>query len=426
MENAVLPEAAKVAVSNNKRIMNLFNLVWIELWHRKARLVSGLMAIILGIAVIVGIRSITIFSEKAVAVKLDNLGANILVLPQGASTDDYYTADIDAPTFPEEYVERIVSSNLQGVDNLSPKLSRRVKIGKENFVLTGILPAKEITAKPLWQTSGLMGAELKASCAPSNSENQSSGLKDERLQRKIIDSLAPVDCYVGFIAAKKLSVVEGGKISIENKEFNVVKILPETGTIDDGRIFAHLHTVQKLLGIENQISAIEIMGCCNAISDGLLSKMRNILPDTRITTIGQIVSTQMETNKMMNKISLIFLIIILLVGGISIGNYMWANVNERKKEIGIYRMIGFSHSRIYSMLLMKAVILGFFGGIAGYIIGTLAGVILGPQLAEISVQPILVLLPFSILISIIISVLGSLIPAYQAAWIEPYSIMQEA
>ncbi len=198
--------------------MNLFSIVWRELWHRKARLLSGLMAIVLGIAVIVGIRTVTTFSEKAVAVKLDNLGANILVLPQGASTDDYYTADIDAPTFPENYVERIVTSNLSGVDNLSPKLSRRVTIGKEHFVLTGILPASEITAKPLWQTSGLMGAELKASCAPSNSENQSSGLKDERLTRKTIDSLDALDCYVGFIAAKKLMVTVGGKINIENKE----------------------------------------------------------------------------------------------------------------------------------------------------------------------------------------------------------------
>ncbi len=405
--------------------MNLFNIVWHELWYRKARLVSGLMAIILGISVIVAIRSVTTFSERAVAIKLDNLGANILVLPQGASVDDYYTADIDAPTFPENYVERIVTSNLSGVDNLSPKLCRRIRIGNESYVLTGILPAMEIASKPLWQTSGLMGAELAASCAPSNSENQTLGLKDERLSRKIIDSLNVLDCYVGFVAAKKLLLVEGGKLSIEKKEFKVIKILPETGTLDDGRIFAHLHTVQKLLGIESQINVIEIMGCCNAISDGLLSKMRNILPDTRITTIGQIVSTQIETNKMMNKISLIFLIIILLVGGISIGNYMAANVNERKREIGTYRMIGFSRAKIYSMLLLKATILGFFGGIFGYLIGTLAGVILGPQLAGIEVQPIFVLLPFSVFLAILISVLGSLLPAYLASRIEPYSIMQE-
>ena len=167
------------------------------------------------------------------------------------------------------------------------------------------------------------------------------------------------------------------------------------------------------------------MGCCNAISDGLLNKLRNILPDTRITTIGQIVSTQIETNRMMNKVSLIFLIIILFVGGISIGNFMWANVNERKKEIGILLMIGTPKSSIYTMLLVKATILGLVGGVLGYVIGTITGVILGPQLAGIMVLPVPVFLVWSIVLSIVIAILGSLLPAYLAAKIEPFTIMQE-
>jgi len=99
--------------------MNLLRFVFIELWHRKSQLISGLLAITLGIGVIVSIQSISVVSEKAVAVKLDNLGANIMVLPLGTGIDDYYAADIDAPTMPGEYVERILTSSLQGVDNLS-------------------------------------------------------------------------------------------------------------------------------------------------------------------------------------------------------------------------------------------------------------------------------------------------------------------
>ena len=405
--------------------MNIYSLVWQELWHRKSQLISGLLAITLGIGVIVGIRSVAVVSEKAVAVNLDNLGANILVLPQGASVDDYYTADIDAPTFPEDYVERIVTSTLPGLDNLSPKMTRRVKIGEYSIVLTGILPASEIASKPIWQTAGLIGNDLQATCALTNPLNQSQGFEDERLQRKSIDSLGLHDCLVGSAAAMRLGLSEGSKIKIKNSEFLVAKVLPETGIVDDDRIFAHLHTVQDLLGTGHQISAIEIMGCCNAISDGLLSKLRNILPDTRITTIGQIVSTQIETNRLMNKVSLIFLVIILFVGGISIGNFMWANVNERKKEIGILLMIGTPKSSIYTMLLVKATILGLVGGVLGYAIGTIAGMILGPQLAGIIVRPVPVFLVWSILLSIVIAILGSLLPAYLAAKIEPFTIMQE-
>lgn len=404
--------------------MSLTDLTLKELWHRKSQLISGLLAITLGIGVIVGIRSISVVSEKAVAVNLDNLGANILVLPQAASVDNYYSADIDAPTFPEGYVEKVVTSTLPGVDNMSPKLTRRVKIGDENVVLTGILPKSEIASKPIWQSGGLLGNKINSSCVP-NSNTQPAKYLDEKLQRKGIDTLAKSDCFIGSVVAKKLNVEENDILTIENKTFKIVRVLPETGTVDDDRVFANLHTVQALLGTGEQISAIEIMGCCNEISAGLLGKLRNILPDTRITTIGQIVSTQIETNRLMNKISLVFLIIILFVGSISIGNYIWANVNERKKEIGILRMIGYHKRHVYYILILKAVIMGIVGGIAGFIIGTMAAIWLAPQFAGIQVSPIYMLLLASIGISIIISIAGSVFPAYLAGKIEPFSNMQE-
>jgi len=405
--------------------MNLRKLVWLEFKQHKSQLISGLLAITLGIAVIVGIRSIAVVSEKAVAINLDNLGANILVLPQASNVDNYYTADIDAPTLPEAYIDRIVSSDLQGVDNLSPKLTRRIKINNKNIVLTGILPKNEITSKPLWQQSGLLGKELITSCASTNNANKSNGYEDEKLKRKVVDSLGTNECLIGATIAKELKLSEKKNIEILGGKFNVSRVLNETGTVDDDRIFIHLHRAQELLNIPGQVSAIEIMGCCNAISEGLLGKLRNILPDTQVTTIGQIVSTQIQTNRMMNKVSLIFLIIIIFVGGISIGNFMWANINERRKEFGMLRMIGFNKATIYKMILVKAFVLGIIGGIIGYIIGTFAGLWLGPELAGLSVKPIPILFVVSLVISISVSIVGSLIPSYLAGRIDPFNNMQE-
>ena len=405
--------------------MTISKLVLIELWKRKSQLITGLLAITLGIAVIVAIQSVSIVSEQNVARNLDNLGANILVLPQGASIDDYYTSDIDAPTLPMDYVERILTSTIAGVDNMSPKLTRRVKIGTQSVVLTGILPKSEIASKPLWQSSGLLGTVLKTACATNQSANKSHGLEDPKLKRKAIDTLYSNDCLVGSQVAQRLKLSANGKVTIMGKEFKVVKILSETGTVDDDRIFANLKDVQTLLNLENQVSAIEIMGCCNAISEGLLGQLRNILPDTRITTIGQIVSTQIETNQLMKKITLVMLIIIFFVGGISIGNYIWANVNERKREIGILRMMGAERSTIYKMFLLKALILGVAGGILGFLLGTIAGVVLGPYLAGILVKPVYLYLLWSVLLSVSISLAGSLIPTYLAAKFDPHNNLQE-
>jgi putative ABC transport system permease protein len=405
--------------------MNLQTILWRELWLRKSQLVSALLGITLGIAVIVGIRSVSAVSEKAVKVSLDNLGANILVLPQAASVDDYYSADIDAPTFSEDYVERLATSMLPGVDNLSPKLTRRVKVADVPIILTGILPANELASKPIWQTAGLVGPGLNPACDPGNTANQSFGYQDERLQRKAIDSLAITDVLIGSSVAQRLNLREGQVMIIEGKNFTVARVIPETGTVDDSRVYAHLHTVQQLLGTGQQVSAIEIMGCCSAISDGLLGKLRNILPDTRITTINQIVSTQMQTNQLMSKISLVFLVIIIIVGAITIGNYMWANVEERRREIGILITIGTKRSSIYRLFLSKAVFLGVVGGIGGFIVGTGSAMILGPQLAGLHVTPMPLYLLLSVGVAVLIALLGSILPVYRAARFDPAVIMQE-
>ncbi len=400
--------------------MRLASVMWKELAHRRGSVVSGLVAITLGIAVIVGIRSVTHASERAVAVKLDSLGANVLVLPQGATVDDYHTADIDAPTFPEEYVERMVSSALLGVENLSPKLTRRVKVQGTSIVLTGILPDHEVTSKPTWQLAGLEGVESTHVCLGETGPNA-----DERLRRKPVEQLAPDECLVGEEAAEKLGAKPGSTITVEGKVLKVAKLLPSTGTVDDGRVFMHLHEMQSLLGTGRQVSAIEVMGCCSAISDGLLSKLRNVLPDTRVTGIAQIVSTQIETNRLMDRLSWGILAIVLLVGGLSIGNFMWANVSQRRREIGILRMIGAPRASILSMLLLKAVVLGVVGGVLGYALGTLAVVILGPQTLGLDVQALPSWLGLAVVLATLVAVLGSLLPAWLASRFDPSANMQE-
>jgi putative ABC transport system permease protein len=416
--------------------MGLGKLLWLEFWHRKSQLVSGLLAITLGVGVIVAIQSVTRVSEIAVALKLDNLGANILVLPQAASVDDYYTADIDAPTLPEDYVERILTSALPGVDNLSPKLTRRTEMRGREVVLTGILPANEIAAKPVWQSIGLVGADLELACDPNSEANRSLGYRDERLQRKAVESLPQGSCLVGSAAADRLGLAVGDRFGLRERTdapdeepgertFDVAEVLPETGTVDDDRIFVNLRDAQAVFGVHDQVSAIEIMGCCNAISEGLLAKLRNILPDTRITTVTQLVSTQVDTNRMMRQVSFAFLVIVLLVGAISIGNFLWANVNERRREIGTLRMMGATRRGIHTLLVGKAVVLGILGGVLGYFVGSLAGSWVGPRLTGLTVPPVPVYLLWAVVVSVAASVLGSLLPAWLAGRIEPFASMQE-
>ena len=62
--------------------------------------------------------------------------------------------------------------------------------------------------------------------------------------------------------------------------------------------------------------------------------------------------------------------IIVFVGGAGIANYMYANVFERRREIGTLMALGANSSLILCIFLFKALVLGLAGGVGGYILGT--------------------------------------------------------
>ena len=140
--------------------MRLWTLIRKELWERPVPMLTCLLAILLGVTALVAIRTVTVFSELAVAREMDSLGANVLILPKGVSVQDYYAADMHGETLPEEYVERITLSKLEGVDNLSPKLCVPATLGGRQVTLTGILPRSEFQAKAAWGGAGVFARPI--------------------------------------------------------------------------------------------------------------------------------------------------------------------------------------------------------------------------------------------------------------------------
>jgi putative ABC transport system permease protein len=127
----------------------------------------------------------------------------------------------------------------------------------------------------------------------------------------------------------------------------------------------------------------------------------------------------------MNKLSSLLLVVIVFIGGAGIANYMYSNVHERRKEIGILMALGAMPLWIVKMFMLKAFIIGLIGGLIGYAVGTVMAVTLGPAMAGIPVFPMPWLIAYSMVISIVITLIGSLPPAYKATRIDPYVIMRE-
>jgi len=405
--------------------MRLRTLVWREIFERKNQLATSFLAIVLGITAIVAIKNVTFYSEKAVAKELDALGANILILPKSVSLQGYYTADMQGEVFPEEYVNRLATSGLQGMDNLSPKLSVPVEMGGKRFTLTGILPKNEFAAKAAWQGAGVFARPEGCGVVVDVPGKAAAPAKETLVRKRVIETLGESEALVGADVQSALNLKQDDTIQLLGKSFTVSAVLPQTGTVDDSRIFAHLHTVQPLANQGAVVNAIEIVGCCEQISKGLVQKINALLPEAKVVTVTQVVDTQIKTNRMMARLSMVFLAIIVLVGGASIANYMYANVFERRREIGTLMAMGAGSRIVLRMFLLKALLLGVAGGLVGFLLGTVVAVVLGPRIAGVPVLPMPILALWALGIATMISLLASYFPARRAARLDPCAALQE-
>lgn len=415
--------------------MNIRSLVWKELWQRPAPTLTAFLAVALGVSALVAVQSIATSSEAKVAGQMQQLGANILVLPERVSLQNYYAADMHGETLPEEYVTRIALAQAVGVEELVPKLCVTGKYFGEPLVITGVLPRTEFQKKSAWQSVDLMASELDISpvgtehegCSGRVCQLSSEEAKDinSYAKTRVVHELAAEDVLVGSEVARKYHIRQGDAFQSLGHTFQVTGILPPTGTVDDDRVLAHLHTVQDLTDSGAVVNVIEVMGCCEDAANGLVGELETLLPDTRVVTISQIVAAQVTVNRLMNRMSYVLFGVMMLVGGASIASVMFANVSERRRELGTLMALGATPGMISRMIVMKASTIGIAGGVCGLLLGLIGAMIAGPWALDVSVSLSLTAALVGTLAAIGVTLIAASLPARRAAHLDPCVCFQE-
>jgi ABC-type antimicrobial peptide transport system permease subunit len=118
--------------------------------------------------------------------------------------------------------------------------------------------------------------------------------------------------------------------------------------------------------------------------------------------------------------------LVVCFGGIT--NSMLMAVNERVKEIGVYKCIGGLDSHIVRLFIVEALLLGVLGGTIGGVIGIGMGIVINLNRASLdeitgilaeNFSTVLILLGICLTIAIVLTVLATFIPARRAANLSP-------
>ena len=113
----------------------------------------------------------------------------------------------------------------------------------------------------------------------------------------------------------------------------------------------------------------------------------------------------------------------LLVGGIGVMNIMLVSVTERTGEIGLKKAIGAKKKRILLQFLTESAVLTSLGGL----VGVVTGVIMAQLISSVVQIPVSISLPaiaVAVVFSTLIGVVFGMLPAIQAANLNPIEALR--
>ena len=378
--------------------MRLTDISLNDLRRRKSKMAFLVVGLLVGVATVVTLVSITQAMHADIQDKIDQFGANILVTPKSDELSLSYggvtvsNTSFDIKELHTDDAARIRTIELRAnLATVAPKLIGAVNTAGGKALLVGVVFPEELKIKKWWRIVGQEPVEAN-------------------------------DILLGYTAAAKLGVMPGSALQLGSKTMNVVGTLEETGGQEDSLIIADLATTQAILGKPNAISLIEVSALCKACPvEEIVKQIGGVLPDARVSALAQAVRGRQQTVDQLTSFSVAVSVVVLLIGALVVLTTMMSSVNERTREIGIFRAIGFRRSHVARVILTEAFVVSLLGGVLGWFIGMLASQALGPAVAQLSV-PVhwdLLLAAGAVGLSIAVGMAASAYPAMRAANLDP-------
>ena len=419
------------------RLKKSFQLALNILIHSKLRSWLTIIGIIIGIAAVVSIVSISEGAQKQLEERLGTLGADILTLSPGASR-----ATGPMGGFGGGFGERRTSGgkNLTKKDVLVLKSIENVK-----YVMGEISGQEDMTYLSKTASVSIIGVDASV-------------WKDITTEK--IDSgrfLVQGDSFAVVLGGNIKSVFGkdiplNNKVIINGKSFNVVGILQSGSSAEMGRggrvtVYMPLEATRVALDKEGEEdrSSISVKIEDVSISDETVSLItsklmlsRGILYDNKkdfsVSSPKAMQETMQETMNTMGLFLAAIAAISLLVGGIGIANTMFTSVLEKTKEIGIMKAIGTKNKDILAIFLLNSGMIGLVGGIGGVILGVFGAGLIGywgssmsstgmPRMfGNTAITPQLLI--FALVFSVVIGMVAGAIPAYRASKLKPVDALR--
>jgi len=388
--------------------MKIHQVVAKDIIRRRKRVLYASTGVIIGIGIVIAVLTVSLAGEMKLNAELEKYGPNLLVMPAVSNLDmSMGDLKIGSLSIGENYIDEGKIPQIRKITDdaisaefgfegdediavIAPKLYETASVNGVMVRVVGIEPEEEWLLKGWWVVS------------------DGSYLEEDN------------DALIGSEAASLLGLEVGDLLDIGGARFVVVGMLDETGSADDYEIFIPLKTAQATFGKDGLVSAVEIRALCNACPVEMIGDSLNIeIAGIRAVAVKQIANAEMGMMKKVHDLMMAFAGVTLLIGSFVVVNTMMSSIHERIQDIGIMKAVGASRRQIIRIFLYEAIVIGLIGGVAGYLLGSLAAYAMGPLLFDgVVISYVGAYFLPSIGLSICVAVISAIYPASRASKIK--------
>jgi len=231
-------------------------------------------------------------------------------------------------------------------------------------------------------------------------------------------------------------------VRINNVPFRVVGILTPKGQStqgadqDDAVLIPFTTAERKVMGSAMLGTVGSIM--VSAVSPDLIPEAQRQITtllrerhrlkstqdnDFQIRNLADVAATAQSTSQSMSILLASVASVSLVVGGIGIMNIMLVSVTERTREIGIRMAVGAKRRDILTQFLLEAVVLSTLGGLCGVVLGVIGSQLVSALAAWPTIVPLEAIL-LAVVFSGAVGVFFGFYPARKAAYLDPIEALR--
>jgi len=231
-------------------------------------------------------------------------------------------------------------------------------------------------------------------------------------------------------------------VRINNVPFRVVGILTPKGQStqgadqDDAVLIPFTTAERKVMGSAMLGTVGSIM--VSAVSPDLIPEAQRQITtllwerhrlkstqdnDFQIRNLADVAATAQSTSQSMSILLASVASVSLVVGGIGIMNIMLVSVTERTREIGIRMAVGAKRRDILTQFLLEAVVLSTLGGLWGVVLGIIGSQLVSALAAWPTIVPLEAIL-LAVVFSGAVGVFFGFYPARKAAYLDPIEALR--